>query len=179
MLRETRRGTPICIIIFTRYITPVIRLSACRCTCTVSPRNLFALARTYIGRTYAYLTRAKCSHAAKGRAARESRGPRVRCFTRHFRYRPRSPNAADLCSREALLSPRSRYATSFRREMTGGEAINEIRLWQSERSKPTEGNLLRYCNITVAVVWLITAQNFLPQRTDVVTTRCAREIVCK
>lgn len=54
-----------------------------RCTCTVSPWNLFA--RSYVLRPlYAYLTRAKCSHGVKGRPLVNHEGPCVQLYEAFF-----------------------------------------------------------------------------------------------
>jgi len=54
-----------------------------------------------------------------------------------------------------------------------------------DEKKPRKVRCHLLCDILQSIVILRrhrtvnNAQNFLPQRTDVVTTRCAREIVCK
>ena len=121
MLKETRRDTPICIIIFTRYITPVIRLSRLVVVRVPFHREISSLARTY---TY-IPGRVRLSHACEafsrgeGTATRESRGA-TRALRGVFWLPTATPNAADLCLRElTLLSPHVlRRTISFvRREM--------------------------------------------------------------
>lgn len=114
MLQETRRGTPICIIIFTRYITPVIRLSARRRTCTVfNVKSLRARARARTSCVHGLSHACEVFSRGEGSAARESRGT-----TRLQLYEAFS--VPDLCLREALLSLHPRRATSFRRRGIAG-----------------------------------------------------------
>jgi len=184
MLKETRRDTPICIIIFTRYITPVIRLSASSLyVYRFTVKSLRSLVYVHPGRV-------RLSHACKvfsrgkGTAIRESRGATRAALRGVFGTNRDTECGWPLPSRNSLIAASSPYNFFYSpRNYCRGKLLARY-IYSGKKFKKLRCHLLCHCNITFIVILrrhctVNNTQNFLPQRTDVVTTRCAREIVCK